>query len=125
MSQIDNFEAMLARGQDSEMLRYTLGNAYLAEKQYSDAIAHLQKAVELKPDYSAAWRQLGRALAANEQLTDAKAAFDQGEKVAESNGDKQAAKEINIFRKRVVKAQATANAQALEKEPQKTPPDEQ
>ena len=110
MSQIESFEAMLARGQDSEMLRYTLGNAYLGEEQYLEAIHHLSKAVELKPDYSAAWRQLGRALAAAEQLPEAKAAFDQGEIVAESNGDKQAAKEINVFRKRVIKAQAEAQA---------------
>lgn len=110
MSQIDNFEAMLARGQDSEMLRYTLGNAYLAAEQFPDAIQHLQKAVELKPDYSAAWRQLGKALAADLQLTKAKAAFDHGETVAETNGDIQAAKEISVFRKRVVKALAKASA---------------
>lgn len=109
MSQIDNFEAMLARGQDSEMLRYTLGNAYMGEELYPQAIVHLQKAVELKPDYSAAWRQLGRALAAAEQLLEAKEAFDQGEIVAEANGDKQAAKEINVFRKRVIKALAKAD----------------
>ena len=108
MSQIDNFEAMLARGQDSEMLRYTLGNAYLGEEKHQDAIVHLQKAVELKPDYSAAWRQLGRALAAANQLAEAKSAFDQGEIVAQANGDKQAAKEINVFRKRVIKALAEA-----------------
>ena len=109
MSQIDNFEAMLARGQDSEMLRYTLGNAYMGEELYPQAIVHLQKAVELKPDYSAAWRQLGRALAAAEQLLEAKEAFDQGEIVAEANGDKQAAKEINVFRKRVIKTLAKAD----------------
>lgn len=108
MSQINTFEAMLARGQDSEMLRYTLGNAYLGDQRYQDAILHLQKAVELKADYSAAWRQLGRALAAAERLTEAVAAFDQGEIVAEANGDKQAAKEINVFRKRVLKALAKA-----------------
>jgi len=34
MSQIDSFEAMLARGQDSEMLRYTLGNAYFNEDKF-------------------------------------------------------------------------------------------
>jgi predicted Zn-dependent protease len=106
MSQIDNFEAMLARGQDSEMLRYTLGNAYMDEGEHSKAILHLQKAVELKPTYSAAWRQLGRALAANKQLREAKVVFDQGEIVAEANGDKQAGKEINVFRKRVIKALA-------------------
>lgn len=86
------------------MLRYTLGNAYFTEARYAEAIDHLQIAVELKPDYSAAWRVLGRALAANDQLQEAKLAFDQGERVAEANGDKQTAKEINVFRKRVIKA---------------------
>ena len=108
MSQIDTFEAMLARGQDSEMLRFTLGNAYFADKQFALAIPHLQQAVKLKPNYSAAWRVLGRALAANDQLNEAKLAFDAGEKVAEANGDKQTAKEINVFRKRVIKALETA-----------------
>jgi predicted Zn-dependent protease len=104
MSQIDTFEAMLARGQDGEMLRYTLGNAYFAEGNFARAVEHLQQAVAFKPDYSAAWRVLGRALAADGQLLQAKAAFDQGEKVAMANGDMQTAKEINVFRKRVIKA---------------------
>lgn len=104
MNQIDTFEAMLARGQDSEMLRYTLGNAYFAQQDHGKAIEHLRQAVTLKPDYSAAWRVLGRALAADGQLVEARDAFDQGEKVAEANGDKQTAKEINVFRRRVIKA---------------------
>lgn len=104
MSQIETFEAMLARGQDSEMLRFTLGNSYFADKQFPAAVTHLREAVKLKPDYSAAWRLLGRALAANGQLIEAKDAFDEGERVAEANGDKQTAKEIGVFRKRVIKA---------------------
>ena len=104
MSQIDTFEAMLAKGQDSEMLRYTLGNAYFNEEKFPEAVEHLSKAVELKADYSAAWKMYGRALAGAGQLEEAKAAFDQGEEVALGNGDKQAAKEINVFRKRVIKA---------------------
>jgi len=86
------------------MLRFTLGNAYFADKQYPSAITHLREAVKLKPDYSAAWRVLGRALAANDQLNEARDAFDEGERVAEANGDKQTAKEIGVFRKRVIKA---------------------
>jgi len=109
MSQIDTFEAMLARGQDGEMLRYTLGNAYFAEDNHVQAIIHLREAVVLKPDYSAAWRVLGRALAGDGQLLEAKNAFDQGEQVANQNGDKQTAKEINVFRRRVIKALAAGD----------------
>ena len=104
MSQIETFEAMLSKGQDNEMLRYTLGNAYFSEKRFAEAVVHLQKAVVHKPDYSAAWRLLGRALAGGEQFVEAKEAFDEGARVAEANGDKQTAKEINVFRKRVLKA---------------------
>ncbi len=86
------------------MLRYTLGNAFYNEKKYTDAIEHLQKAVELKPDYSAAWKMLGRSLAAAESHQRALDAFNQGFEVAEANGDKQTAKEIAVFRKRVIKS---------------------
>lgn len=101
MSRTDTFEAMLARGPDSEMLRFSLGNAYLAEERLDEAIAHLRRAVELKPDYSAAWKQLGRALAADEEPVAALAAFDRGLAAAEANGDKQTVKEITVFRRRV------------------------
>ena len=103
MSQIDAFKAMLARGQDSEMLRFTLGNAYFNEGHASLAVEHLGEAVKMKPDYSAAWKVLGRALAADERLSEAVEAFDKGLAVAEANGDKQTAKEITVFRRRAQK----------------------
>jgi len=103
MSQIETFEAMLARGQDSDMLRFTLGNAYFDEKDYATAITHLRAAVDMKPDYSAAWKVLGRALAANNELSDAIDAFNRGLAVANANGDKQTVKEITVFQRRVQK----------------------
>ncbi len=103
MSQIDTFEKMLASGQDNDMLRFTLGNAYFAAKNYALAAEHFAKAVEHNKEYSAAWKMLGRSHASLEQYTDALAAFDDGMAVANSNGDKQTVKEITVFRKRVVK----------------------
>jgi len=103
MSQIDSFESMLSRGQDSDMLRYTLGNAYYKEKQYDNAEIHLRKAVELNPTYSTAWKVLGRVLADSEQYQEALQAYDAGLDAARENGDKQVEKEITVFRKRVVK----------------------
>ncbi len=103
MSQINSFKAMLERGQDSEMLRMTLGSAYFKEGDMVRAVEHLQKAVEMKPDYSAAWKMLGRSLAAAGRLVDAIIAFDQGLQAVESTGDKQTGKEIAVFRRRVQK----------------------
>ena len=103
MSRIDTFEAMLARGPDSEMLRYSLGNACLEEERPDEAVEHLRRAVELKPDYSAAWKQLGRALSAADEPVAALAAFERGRRVAEENGDKQTVKEIGVFSRRVQK----------------------
>ena len=97
------FEAMLARGQDSEMLRYTLGNACLDSGRHQDAIEHLTRAVEQKPDYTAAWKLLGRAHAAADDAHAAVAAFDRGLEAGDKNGDKQSIREIEVFRRRALK----------------------
>ena len=106
MGIIDNFESMLARGQDSALLRYSLGNEYLKVDEAEKAVAHLAEAVRLDPAYSAAWKLYGKALAALGCHADAVAAFDRGITTAESKGDVQAAKEMRVFRKRSEKALA-------------------
>ena len=103
MSRIDTFEAMLARGQDSEMLRYTLGGEYVKAGELAAGIAHLQQAVALKPDYAAAWRALGRALLDDARPEEALAAFDAGLAVVATTGDQQAGKEMTVFRRRALK----------------------
>lgn len=104
MGVIENFEAMLARGQDSVLLRYGLGNAYLNQDDPKRAIPHLAEAVRLDPGYSAAWKLYGKALAAAGRHADAVAALDLGIATAETKGDVQAAKEMQVFRKRALKA---------------------
>lgn len=106
MVMIDNMEAMLARGQDSALLRYGLGNEYLKVERYAEAVAHLAEAVRLDPGYSAAWKLYGRALNASGRHGEAVAAFDRGIAAAEAKGDVQAAKEMKVFRKRAEKALA-------------------
>jgi predicted Zn-dependent protease len=108
MGKIENFEAMLARGQDSALLRYGLGNEYLKTDQYHKAIEHLAEAVRQDPRYSAAWKLYGKALSADSRHSDAVSAFNQGIEAAERKGDIQAAKEMRIFRKRAEKALTTS-----------------
>jgi tetratricopeptide (TPR) repeat protein len=104
MGIIANLEAMLARGQDSALLRYGLGNEYLKADDAAKAADHLAEAVRLDAGYSAAWKLYGKALAVLGRHADAIAAFDQGIATAESKGDAQAAKEMRVFRKRSEKA---------------------
>ncbi len=99
----EKLEAMLERGQDNALLRFTLGNLLYKQKDYAKAEIHLARAVELDPDYSAAWKVYGRTLGAGGKLPEATSAFKQGIAVAEKRGDIQAAKEMSVFLRRLEK----------------------
>ncbi len=103
MAIVDNLEAMLARGQDNALVRYGIGAEYLKLNQFDKAVEHLRKAVEKDPKYSAAWKLLGKALADGGHNDEAIKAYEDGLKVAEEKGDKQAAKEMTVFLKRLKK----------------------
>ena len=103
MAIVDNLEAMLARGQDSALLRYSLGGEYLKLNQPDKAAEHLRQAVAKDPKYSAAWKLLGKSLADAGLKEEAIKAYEAGIKVAEEKGDKQAAKEMTVFLKRLQK----------------------
>ncbi len=103
MNQIDTFKSLLKKGNDNELLRYSLGRAYVKESDFAQAIIHLQKAVEFNPSFSAAWKLYAKALVANKQDNEAIIAYEKGIRVAEENGDMQAAKEMRVFLKRLKK----------------------
>lgn len=94
---------MLAAGRDNALLRFSLGSEYLKAGDPAQAAAHLRAAVKQDPAYSAAWKLLGRALDENGQAQDALAAYREGIRVAEGRGDKQAAKEMTVFARRIEK----------------------
>ena len=103
MSMIENFEKMLAAGQDNALLRFGLGQAYLKENNYPNAIAHLRAAAAHDPGYSAAWKLLGKALSESGDTPAAITAYETGIQTAEAKGDIQAAKEMRVFLKRLRK----------------------
>ncbi len=111
-SKIPGLLAMLERGMDSALLRYSLGAEYLADGNPETAQQHLAIAVEQDAGYSAAWKLLGRSLLALERWQEAMEVFDKGISVAEARGDVQAAKEMKVFRRRAERAlSGTGNAQ--------------
>jgi len=103
---IEKLERLLATRKDGALLRFSLGGEYLKRDDPAAAAAHLRKAVELDPNYSAAWKLLGKAYQGAGQATAAIEAWRQGIGVAEANGDQQAAKEMKVFLKRLEKTPA-------------------
>ena len=103
MTDIDTFEKLLAKGPDSAMLRYTLGNAYMQQSEFETSIEHLLKALKFDDQYSAAWKLLGRCYLESGEFALAIDTCEKGIAVAEEKGDKQAAKEMNVFLKRAKK----------------------
>lgn len=98
----ENFEKLLAQGQDSALLRYSLGNAYLDSNPLL-AAEHFEKALGFDEKYSAAWKLLGKARTAAGDEAGAMTAYERGIAVAEEKGDIQASKEMRVFLKRLKK----------------------
>jgi predicted Zn-dependent protease len=104
---LQRLEQLLAGGKDGALLRFSLGNEYLKRNEPAAAAAHLRRAVELDPKYSAAWKMLGRACAAAGQSAAAVEAWSEGIRIAEDNGDQQAAREMTVFLRRLGKSRPT------------------
>jgi Tfp pilus assembly protein PilF len=103
---IANLEALLAKGNDAPSLRFALATRYLAAGDAAAAVRHARAAVALDAAYSAGWKALGQAQAAAGDLAGAAESYRRGISVAEARGDRQAAREMRVFLKRLGKASA-------------------
>lgn len=103
---IANLEALLVKGGDSATLRLALASRYLEAGDATAAVRHAQGAVRIDPEYSAGWKALGRALDSAGKSAEAQQAYERGIEVAERRGDRQAANEMRVFMKRLVRAAA-------------------
>ena len=103
----ENLQLMLERGQDSPLLRYSLGLECLKAGDLLAAIDHLRKAVEQNPGSSAAWKALVEAHATAGSLERAAEIYEQGIAAAQKSGDIQAAKVMGVFLKRLRRQPAT------------------
>ena len=101
---VEQLEAMLARGTDNALLRYSLGAAYLKDGRPAQAIEHLHAALEHDPGYSAAWKSYAKALSEAGRTDEAIEAYREGIGAAEAKGDVQAGKEMRVFLRRLEKA---------------------
>jgi Tfp pilus assembly protein PilF len=106
MTMTERFEALLAEGRDGALIRFGLGSEYLKAGDRPHAAMHLRAALAFDPGYSAAWKLLGKSLEGDDREA-ATQAYRQGIAAAESKGDKQAAREMQVFLKRLERASGT------------------
>ena len=98
---IANLEALIAAGRDGTAVRFGLGKACLERSDPEAARMHLERAVALDSGYSAAWKLLGKAREASGDPAGAADAYRRGIEAATAGGDRQAAREMGVFLRRI------------------------
>ena len=100
------FRKLLERDPENPMVLCSLGIELFKEERYQEAKEHLARAVANKPDYSVAYRMLGRTHYELHENAEARRVFETGREVAQENGDFQTVKEIDVFMRRLEKREA-------------------
>jgi tetratricopeptide (TPR) repeat protein len=105
-SQLETFEDLAAKAPENVVVRYSLGREYLKACRYAEAERELREALRLKPDYSAAYRELGKSLVGLERPDEAQEIFKRGIDIACEKGDLQTRREIEVFLRRLEKKES-------------------
>lgn len=99
----DMFRKLLEQDPNNPMVLYSLGSELFKQQDYTEAKKFLVQAIQAKPDYSVAYRALGRTLYELHEGAEARRVFAEGREVAQANGDLQTVKEIDVFVRRLDK----------------------
>jgi uncharacterized protein HemY len=102
----ETFRKLLEKSPENPMILCSLGIELFKEGRYPEAREHLARAVENKPDYSVAYRMLGRTHFELRENAEARRVFGRGREVAQENGDLQTVREIDVFLRRLEKREA-------------------
>ena len=104
---LERFEAQLAEGNDSALLRLSIAQQLSTASRFDDAIAHLQRALLLNPLYTAVWLALGQAFEKKGDPERAIGTYRSGIETAKKNGDKQAERQMGVYLSRLLKVGQT------------------
>ena len=91
---------LLAKDPSDAMLWFGLGCALLELSDPCEAVSAFEQATEIDPDYTAAFRDLGRAHLENGNGCEAARVFAHAIALAEKTGDLQTGREIHVFLRR-------------------------
>ena len=84
---IEQFKKVLELDPNDETLWFGLGKAYMGDENWEEAIPALERCIEVKPSYSAAYLALAQALQNAQRTQHCLEACTKGIIVATENGD--------------------------------------
>ena len=100
-SRLEQFRQIVDMDPDDSFSHFGYASALFDAGRYPEAVDEFRAAIRLKPDYSAAFRDLGKALERTGVPTEARQVYREGIPIAERNGDLQTLKEMQVFLKRL------------------------
>jgi Flp pilus assembly protein TadD len=100
-TRLEQFRQIVDMDPDDYFSHFGYASALFDAGRYPEAVVEFREAIRLKPDYSAAFRDLGKALERSGAHAEARQAYCQGIPIAERNGDLQTLKEMQVFLKRL------------------------
>src|SRR5262245_5316620 len=104
-SRVEQFREIVELDPDDYFSHFGYACALFDVGCYPEAALEFREAIRLKPDYSAAFRDLGKALERSGAPAEAKRVYGEGIPIAERNGDLQTLKEMQVFLRRLEQAQ--------------------
>jgi Flp pilus assembly protein TadD len=100
-SRLEQFRQIVDMDPEDYFSHFGYASELFDAGQYREAAQEFRETIRLKPDYSAAYRELGKALEKAGAPAEARLAYQEGMPVAERNGDLQTLKEMQVFLKRL------------------------
>jgi Flp pilus assembly protein TadD len=100
---LEQLRRIAEREPNDEVAQYGFGKACLDHGLLEEAIGALTRTTQINPGYSAAYRDLGRALSEAGRAYDAIRIFRSGIRVAQRQGDLQTVREMEVFMKRAAR----------------------
>jgi len=83
---IEQFKKVLKIDPNDETLWFGLGKAYMEEENWPEGISALEKCIQVKPTYSAAFYALAQSLRNNNEVEKCREVCAKGIEIANTNG---------------------------------------
>ena len=100
-TRINLFKQVIETDPNDPMLHYSLGLEYAKAERHQEAVEAFREAVRCKENYSAAYYDLSKSLAALGQTEDVLATLDKGIKVADGLKDMQPLRDMHALLKEI------------------------